>query len=172
MGEKVGESPKAPANAGAFYFFSHTHKPANQPPIPGTFAINATLQQINQDTQAINKKSTHNKNDATPFINPGAMRVGCSPSQPDWSHVSGDGRRKDCRVMNDSCDWGHICNGLDRLRKRCTEIERWRGSRPASPTCSLVAHRLRRRNSDLWTARSTASRPPAEQSSPQRTASR
>ena len=31
--------PKPPATAGAFYFFSHIRKPANQPPIPGTFAI-------------------------------------------------------------------------------------------------------------------------------------
>jgi hypothetical protein len=32
----------APATAGAFYFFRHTNKPTNQPPLPGTIAINAT----------------------------------------------------------------------------------------------------------------------------------
>ncbi len=34
-----GYPPKAPAIAGAFYFFNHHHKPLNQPLIPGTIGM-------------------------------------------------------------------------------------------------------------------------------------
>ena len=35
---------QAPAVVGAFYFFSHTNKSTNQPPIPGTIFLLAPLQ--------------------------------------------------------------------------------------------------------------------------------
>ena len=43
---KVALPPKAPATAGAFYFFIHTHKPASQPPIPGTIALGLAQWQV------------------------------------------------------------------------------------------------------------------------------
>ena len=41
---EVNLCTKAPANAGAFYFFSHTNKSTNQPPLPGTILYSAPFQ--------------------------------------------------------------------------------------------------------------------------------